>query len=174
MIAEPKDELHRLVDALPESDVQTARRVLEALVHLSAPDGVAGIEARSSASTPPHGTTRLEDYFDFSSPDEIRIQGHRIWIEHVLYEYIHRSRTPEQIAQRFDTLTLDEIYATILYYLRNKEVVSDYMTRWLEHGEQARAAQEKDPSFQRLRERLRQVRAERLAREASAAAAAQE
>ena len=85
MIANPKDELHRLVDALPESDVQTARRVLEALVQLVAPNGDAGIEARTSVAAPPHGTTRLEDYFDFSSPDEIRIQGHRIWIEHVLY-----------------------------------------------------------------------------------------
>jgi hypothetical protein len=27
---------------------------------------------------------QLEDYFDFSNPEEIRIQGHRIWIEHVL------------------------------------------------------------------------------------------
>ncbi len=124
MIADPKEDLHRLVDALPESDVVTARRVLEALVQLAASDGGAGIEARTSAAAPPHGTTRLEDYFDFSSPDEIRIQGHRIWIEHVLYEYIHRSRTAEQIAQHFETLTLDEIYATILYYLRNKEAVS--------------------------------------------------
>ncbi len=163
MIADSKEDLHRLVDALPESEVQTVRRVLEALVHLVAPNGDAGIEPRAGAAAPPHGTTRLEDYFDFSSPDEIRIQGHRIWIEHVLYEYIHRSRTPEQIAQRFETLTLDEIYATILYYLRNKETVSAYMTRWLEHGEQARAAQEQDPAFQRSRERLRQKRAELLA-----------
>ena len=163
MIADPKEELHRLVDALPEGDVPTARRVLEALAQLAAPDGEAGIEARTGAAAPPHGTTRLEDYFDFSSPDEIRIQGHRIWIEHVLYEYIHRSRTPEQIAQHFETLTLDEIYATILYYLRNRDAVSDYMTRWLEHGRQARAAQEQDPAFQRSRERLRQKRAELLA-----------
>jgi uncharacterized protein (DUF433 family) len=106
---------------------------------------------------------QLEDYFDFLAPDDIRIRGHRIGIESVLYEYIHRSRTPEQIAKRFDTLTLEEIYATILYYLRNKEAVSAYMTDWLEHGEQARAAQEQDPSFQRLRERLRQKRAELLA-----------
>lgn len=96
----------------------------------------------------------LEDYFDFLSPSDIRIRGHRIGIEDVLYEYIHRSRTPEQIAERFPTL-------------HNREAVSTYLTDWLEHGEQARRAQEQDPAFQRLRERLRRVRAERLEREAS-------
>ena len=114
---------------------------------------------------------QLEDYFDFLTPDDIRIKGHRIGIESVLYEYIHRSRTPEEIAQRFDTLTLDEVYATILYYLRNKDSVSDYLTRWIEYGRRARAAQERDPEYQRWRERLRKARAERLAREAAAGAA---
>ncbi len=113
----------------------------------------------------------LEDYFDFLAPDDIRIRGHRIGIESVLYEYIHRSQTPEEIAAHFDTLTLDEVYATILYYLRNRESVSDYLGRWLEHGRQARAAQEQDPAFQCLRQRLRQARAERLAHEAAAAIA---
>ena len=41
---------------------------------------------------------QLEDYFDFLDPNDIRIKGHRIGIESVLYEYIHHSRTPEQIA----------------------------------------------------------------------------
>jgi uncharacterized protein (DUF433 family) len=62
---------------------------------------------------------RLEDYFDFLAPDDIRIRGHRIGIESVLYEYLYRARTPEEIAERFDTLTLDQVYATILYYLRS-------------------------------------------------------
>ena len=108
---------------------------------------------------------QLEDYFDIHGPEDIRIRGHRIGIETVLYEYIHRGRTREQIAAQFPTLSLEEVYATILYYLRNREAVSDYLTRWLRHGEQARAAQEQDPTFQRQRERLRQFRAERLARQ---------
>ena len=32
---------------------------------------------------------QLEDYFDVQGPDDIRIRGHRIGIETVLYEYIH-------------------------------------------------------------------------------------
>jgi uncharacterized protein (DUF433 family) len=104
---------------------------------------------------------QLEDYFNFLSPDEIRIRGHRINIEDVLYEYIHRSRTPEQIVARFDTLTLDEVYATILYYLRNRQAIDTYMADWLEHGEAARQAQERDPAFHQQRERLRRALAER-------------
>jgi len=57
---------------------------------------------------------KLEDYFDFLAPDDIRLKGTRVGIESVLYEYVHRLQTPEAIAQRFPTLTLDQVYATIL------------------------------------------------------------
>jgi uncharacterized protein (DUF433 family) len=63
---------------------------------------------------------QLEDYFNFLGPDDIRIKDHRIGIESVLYEYIHGAKTAEQIVERFPTLTLEEVYATILYYLHNK------------------------------------------------------
>ena len=104
---------------------------------------------------------QLEDYFEFLAPDDIRISCTRVGIETVLYEYIHRGQTPEQIAERFDALTLEQVYATILYYLRNRESVSAYLTAWLEYGERARAMQAKDPAFQRLQERLQQARAGR-------------
>ena len=44
---------------------------------------------------------QLEQYFDFLAPDDIRIMGHRIGIESVLYEYLLREQTPEQILRRF-------------------------------------------------------------------------
>ncbi len=64
---------------------------------------------------------QLEDYFDFHAKNDIRLKGHRIGIESVLYEYIHRAQTPEEIVTRFPTLSLEQIYATILYYLHNKK-----------------------------------------------------
>ncbi len=88
---------------------------------------------------------QLEDYFDFLAPDDIRIKGHRIGIETVLYEFIHRRRTPDQIAAEYPSLTLEEIYATILYYYHNQEAVNQYLADWLEHGEQMLAEQEKNP-----------------------------
>ena len=113
---------------------------------------------------------QLEDYFDIHGPEDIRIRGHRIGIETVLYEYIHRRRTPEQIAAQFPTLSLEEVYATILYYLRNREAVSAYLAAWLEHGEQARAAQDRDPAVQASRRRLREARERRAAQQAHATA----
>lgn len=64
---------------------------------------------------------QLEDYFDFQRADDIRVKGHRIGIESVLYEYIHRARTAEEIQQMYPTLTLEEVYATVLYYLHNRK-----------------------------------------------------
>lgn len=82
----------------------------------------------------------------FSHPTTFEIKGHRIGIESVLYEYIYRSQTPEEIADRFPTLTLEEIYATNLYYLHNEQEIHDYMTKWIEHGRRMRAEQERNPS----------------------------
>lgn len=52
---------------------------------------------------------KLEDYFEFLAPDDIRIKGTRVGIESVLYEYIYREQTPEDIARRFPTLTLEQV-----------------------------------------------------------------
>ncbi len=49
---------------------------------------------------------QLEDYFDFLAPDDIRIKGHRIGIEDVLYEYIFNAKSPDELQRRFPTLTL--------------------------------------------------------------------
>lgn len=88
---------------------------------------------------------QLEDYFDFQRPDDIRLKGTRVGIETILYEYIHRSRTPEEIAEIYTSLTLEQIYATILYYLHNKEAVSSYLTNWLEWSHKAREEQRRNP-----------------------------
>ena len=68
--------------------------------------------------------TQITDYFNFLTPGDIRLKGSRIGIETILYEYIYSDHTPEEIAQIYTSLTLEQVYATILYYLQNKEVVS--------------------------------------------------
>jgi uncharacterized protein (DUF433 family) len=88
---------------------------------------------------------QLEDYFAFLAPDDIRIKGSRIGIESVLYEYIHREQSPEAIAIRFPTLTLEQVYATILYYLHNREKIEAYIADWLEYGRRMREEQDRNP-----------------------------
>jgi len=102
---------------------------------------------------------QLEDYFDFLAPDDIRIKGSRIGIESVLYEYIHREQSPEAIATRFPTLTLEQVYATILYYLHNREKIEAYIADWLEYGRRMREEQDRNPPPVVVR--LRALKAER-------------
>jgi uncharacterized protein (DUF433 family) len=105
---------------------------------------------------------QLEDYFNFLDAGDIRLQNSRIGIETILYEYIDCGRSPEEIAQTYPSLTLDQVYATILYYLRNKEAVSAYMKNWIEHGHRMREQQRLNPPP--VSEKFRQLRAERKAK----------
>lgn len=102
---------------------------------------------------------QLEEYFDFLAPDDIRLKGTRIGIESVLYEYLHRSQPAEAIKERFPTLSLEQIHATILYYLHNREKVDAYIADWLEYGRQQREEQNRNPPP--VIARLRELKAER-------------
>ncbi|MBC6473735.1 MAG: DUF433 domain-containing protein [Hormoscilla sp. GM102CHS1] len=101
---------------------------------------------------------QIQDYFNFLADDDIRLKGSRIGIESVLYEYIYRARTPEEIAQQFETITLEQVYATILYYIQKKEEVGAYLADWLEFCRQQREEQKHNPSP--ARQRFRQLKAE--------------
>jgi uncharacterized protein (DUF433 family) len=71
---------------------------------------------------------RLEDYLDFLAPDVIRLRGHRIGLEHVV-EAHKEGETPEQIAAYYKSIPLEQIYAVIAYYLRNRDDVEAYLAR---------------------------------------------
>jgi uncharacterized protein (DUF433 family) len=105
---------------------------------------------------------QLEDYFDFQHPSDIRIKGTRVGIETILYDFIHRARTPEEITQTYPSLTLEQVYATILYYLHNRETIDRYLANWLEWNHQQWKNQQLKPTPTMIR--LRQLREERQAR----------
>ena len=100
----------------------------------------------------------LEDYFDFLSQNEIRLKGHRIGIEDVLYEHIYNELTPAELAGRFPSLSAEQIYATILYYLNNRERMNAYLAEWLEHGRRMREEQAHNPTPTMLK--LRRIKSE--------------
>jgi uncharacterized protein (DUF433 family) len=103
----------------------------------------------------------LEEYFNFLAPDDIRLKGTRVGIETILFDYVYRDRTAEEIAQSYSSLTLEQVYATILYYLHNREILSQYLADWVKHSEQMRKEQQLNPSP--VREKLRRLKAERNA-----------
>lgn len=103
-------------------------------------------------------TMQLEDYFEFIAPDDIRIKGHRVGIDDVLQYYLD-GYSPEEIAANLPSLTLEEIHATITYYLHNRPQINAYLSRlaaWREARYQEWAA---NPSP--LVERLRAVRTQK-------------
>ena len=79
---------------------------------------------------------QLEDYFEFEKFDtkfgpaeSIRLKGRRILFEDVIELYLQGMR-PEEIAERFSyPLTLEQVHATITYYLHNKQAMDEYLRR---------------------------------------------
>jgi uncharacterized protein (DUF433 family) len=110
---------------------------------------------------------QIEEYFEFVSPEEIRIKGHRIGLENILYEYIHNAMSPDALAQRFPTLSLEQIYAALLYYHQNQAALDEYLAAWLEHGRRMWQAQVQHPTPDRVR--LRRLHAEREAKQLQSA-----
>lgn len=88
---------------------------------------------------------QLQDYFDILSSEEIRLKDTRIGIETILYEYIYRRCTAEEIAKTYPSLTLEQVYATILYYLHHRDIVSNYMGNWLEYCLKSEREQDNNP-----------------------------
>jgi len=96
---------------------------------------------------------QLADYFEFLDEDDIRIKGTRVGIETVLDDYLN-GISPEEIAARYRALTLEQVYATLTYYLCYRQEVDVYLERWRAYAEAEWQAQQQSPSpaVRRLRE----------------------
>ncbi len=108
----------------------------------------------------------LEDYFDFLSPDDIRVRGHRLGIDDVLTPYLE-GQDPEQIQWTYPTLSLEEIHATITYYWHNRHAVDAYLERVKEITAERMAKYDRLPEAERP-EVVRRLRALRALRQAEA------
>lgn len=95
----------------------------------------------------------LESYFDFLSPEEIRIKGTRIAIETVLEDYLEGA-SPEEIAARYRSLRLEQVYAALLHYFRNRAPMDSYLEAWGAYTAEQCSEHQRHPSpaSQRLRE----------------------
>ena len=78
---------------------------------------------------------QLEDYFEFDKfqtefgeGEQIRVKGTRMAIEVLLEEFL-RGATAEQLHQSFPTVSREQVYATITYYLHNQEGIDRYLER---------------------------------------------
>lgn len=101
----------------------------------------------------------LETYFDFLALDDIRVKGTRVGIEFVLRDY-QEGASPEEIVLRYPTLSLEQVHATITYYLHHRDTVDAYLSRCWQQAEAAWQEQQRHASdfVRALRERVEQQR----------------
>ncbi len=100
-----------------------------------------------------------KDHLEFAGPDEIRIKGHRIGLEHVVNLY-QGGYTAEQIAEELPRLPREKIGAAIGYYLTHKAEVDAYLARLADLEErQLRAESLTEPPA--VVRRLRALKAQR-------------
>ncbi len=97
----------------------------------------------------------LESYFNFVNDTAIRLKGTRIGIETVIADYL-AGASPEETVLHFPTLSLEQVHATITYFLANRVSVDTYVRRVEAEQMQGWEAQQGSPSefVRSLRERL--------------------
>jgi len=105
----------------------------------------------------------MEDdrYLETHSPDDVRVRGTRVGVEHVLEAYLAGS-LPEEIALEFPTVTLEQVHGTIAWYLRNQAEADAYLERWRARAREVRSQQLEAVQPDLIR-RLRQLAQERVA-----------
>jgi len=69
-----------------------------------------------------------ETYLIFVSPDEIRLKGHRIWLEHIV-PCFQQGKTNEEIVITLPTLTLDEVTDVRAWYDAHRAEADEYVAR---------------------------------------------
>jgi uncharacterized protein (DUF433 family) len=83
----------------------------------------------------------------------VRIGGTRVALEQVV-EPFRQGVTPEEIALRYATLDLADVYATVAYYLHHREPVDEYLADQARAAETARQDHAETLDMAALRERL--------------------
>ena len=106
----------------------------------------------------------LASIFEFVNPKTIRIKGTRVGIEIVIEKFLDGA-SPKEIQGHYPHLTLKQIYATITYYLFNKNTVDAYIEADRKRAETAYEAQRKNPppGVKRLMKIKAQQEAQRMA-----------
>ena len=84
----------------------------------------------------------------------IRIAGSRVSLDSVVYHY-KLGASAEQIAQKFPSLDLADVYAAITYYLNHEEAIEEYLHEQEAKGDEVQKRIESDPQYQKKSAELR-------------------
>ena len=83
----------------------------------------------------------------------IRIGQSRVTIDSLLASY-HMGSTPEEIAVQYPVLQLEDIYATITYYLTHRQQVDKYLEQRRQKAQQQRQKLDQKYNLVGMRQRL--------------------
>jgi uncharacterized protein (DUF433 family) len=83
----------------------------------------------------------------------IRVGSSRVTLDSVLASYQNGS-TPEEIAIQYSVLRLEEIYATIAYYLNHRQEIDSYLEQRSQQAQQQRQQLAQKHNLIDLRQRL--------------------
>lgn len=86
----------------------------------------------------------------------LRVEGSRVLLETIIHAF-QDGATPETIVQRYPTVSLENVYTVVAYYLRHRQEVEDYLA----HREQS--AQQVRDRIERHQRDTREIRSRLLA-----------
>jgi len=74
------------------------------------------------------GDVSMETSYVMEVDGAYRITGSRVSLDSVVYDFLS-GLSPERIADNYDTLTLEQVYGTITYYLAHRTEVDAHLQR---------------------------------------------
>lgn len=92
----------------------------------------------------------------------VRVGGTRVTLDTVLHAF-KQGATAEEIVQRYPSLRLGDVYASIAFYLNHQEDVEAYLRQRQQQAQEIRQMNEARFDPQGLRDRLLARRVERQA-----------
>ncbi len=93
-----------------------------------------------------------------------RVKGTRVSLDSVVYAF-RRGASPESIVSSFPSLTLEQVYGAITYYLAHEQEIDEYL-REGEAGYQRQRAERREELRRTKPELYRRLEAARSEREA--------
>ena len=95
-----------------------------------------------------------EGYVHLDEHGAMRVAKTRVMLDSVVVAF-QQGHSPETIQQQYPSLTLEDVYGAVAYYLANQAEVDRYLQRqgtiWAEF--RAKSGQESNPVVQRFRSR---------------------
>jgi uncharacterized protein (DUF433 family) len=70
----------------------------------------------------------MENGYVIASEGRYRVTGSRVSLDSVVYDFLS-GLSPESILESYDTLTLEQVYGAIAYYLAHRAEVDAHLER---------------------------------------------